>query len=160
MPTKKQYREALRLTKGCYAEAGKLLGVTRQAVFDYVKKHPDLKRMVEEFQEIMLDYVEKSIFDRVMENDLEGIRLAAKYYGHRRGLIERKELTGKDGEPLLSHQTQIDAKIAVLLHNPEVQKILEVLDEVKGLGLQAGTDQEAEGDNSWAHALDVRQETQ
>ncbi|MBW1998599.1 MAG: hypothetical protein JRJ29_11615 [Deltaproteobacteria bacterium] len=147
MPTKKQYREALKLTKGCYAEAGKLLGVSRQAVFDYVQRYPDLKKMVEGFQEIMLDYVEKSIFDRVMENDLEGIRLAAKYYGHKRGLIERKELTGKDGEPLLSHQTQIDAKIAVLLHNPEVQKVLEVLDGIKELSIQGPADKEAESDN-------------
>jgi len=147
MPTKKQYREALKLTKGCYAEAGKLLGVSRQAVFDYVQRYPDLKKMVEGFQEIMLDYVEKSIFDRVMENDLEGIRLAAKYYGHKRGLIERKELTGKDGEPLLSHQTQIDAKIAVLLHNPEVQKVLEVLDGIKEFSIQGPADKEAESDN-------------
>jgi hypothetical protein len=127
MPTKKQYREAIKIAKGVQCEAADLLGVTRQAVHQYLKAHPDLKEFSESFTEIMLDRMERHIADRVERGDIEGLKLAAKYYGHRRGLIERKEITGEDGQPLISEGTGINADMALILHSEDGQRFLDLL---------------------------------
>ena len=138
MPSYDEYREALKITSGVYVEAANLLGVRRQTVREFVERHATLKKEVKEYHEILLDYTEKGLIDGVKRNDLECMKLVLKYYGHKRKLVPRRELTGKDGEDLMDKSgTQIDAKIAMLLHQPEFEKFIEILEEsdVKLIGL-------------------------
>ena len=107
-----------------------MLGVTRQAVHIYVNNHPDLKELAESFVDEMLDNVEANIARGVGRGSLEYTKLAVRYYGHRRGLIERKEITGEDGAPLISEGTKIEAQAALVLHTEDGQKLLDILDDL------------------------------
>lgn len=127
MPTKRQYKEALRIARGVYVEAARILGVSRQAVRQYCESHPDLEVFAESFVDEMLDNAEANLARRVEKDEFEAIKLAFRYYGHRRGLIERKEFTGEDGKPILSEGTTVKADTALLVHTDEGQKFLELL---------------------------------
>lgn len=130
MPTKRQYREAIKRSRGVLCEAATMLGVTRQAVQYYIKKHPELRELAESFIDEMLDNAEDNIARGVARGSLEYTKLAVRYYGHRRGLVERKEITGEDGAPLLSEGTKIEAQAALILHTDDGQKLLDILNDL------------------------------
>jgi hypothetical protein len=130
MTTKRQYREAIRIARGVQCEAARLLGVSRQAVNQYLENHPDVKELAESFVEEMLDNAEGQIARGVERGSLEYVKLAVRYYGHRRGLIERKEITGEGGAPLISEGTTVDANLALILHSEDGQRFLDLLNDL------------------------------
>jgi len=125
--TKKHYREALRITKGNRTAAARLLGVSRGAVSQACKNYPELADLCESFIDEMLDVSVETILDRAIKGDEWAIDRVIQYWGHRRGIIKRTEVTGKEGEALMSHETKLDAKIAIMLHSTEGMKLLERL---------------------------------
>ena len=125
--TIKQYREAIRITKGNRSAAARLLGIGRSAVSEACKRHPELAELCDSFIDEMLDVSVETIFDRALRGDEWAVDKVIRYWGHRRGIIERKEITGKEGEGLMSHETKLEAKIAILLHSEDGSLLLERL---------------------------------
>ena len=91
---------AIRSTGGFISQAAKVLGITRQSVWDRIERHPQLQEALKDVKETYLDLAESQLI-RAMKL---GERWAIKYYlntqGKDRGYVERHEHTGKEGKPL------------------------------------------------------------
>jgi hypothetical protein len=89
--------KALILKQGIMSHAAELLGVTRGAITKRVNANPDLKKVVDDLAEVMLDTAESVVYASVRDGDA---RLAMDYLkqkGRARGFGNKTELTGADG---------------------------------------------------------------
>jgi hypothetical protein len=75
--------------------------MSRQAVRDRALKKPHL---LDDIEEENLDYAEEGLQDLLRSDDqrikLRAVELYLKTKGKERGYVERKQLTGIDGEPI------------------------------------------------------------
>ena len=85
--------------KGNVAMLAKKLGVSRTTIYNYVNRHPSVKRALNEARESMLDNVESQLYTKALAGNMTAIIFFLKTQGKRRGYTERIELAGKDGEP-------------------------------------------------------------
>lgn len=99
----------LRKFYGLILPASRELGCSRGALYRFIDRHPEAKKIVEEGRDELLDSAE-SVLARILNGAMSasaGERLeAAKYItstiGKKRGYTTRieNEVTGKDGAPL------------------------------------------------------------
>lgn len=70
-------------------------------IYRYIDEFPDLKDVVEDERESLLDVAEKTLFDKaITERDTTSLIFLLKTQGRNRGYVERKEHTGTDGGPV------------------------------------------------------------
>jgi hypothetical protein len=79
----------------------KRLGVERQTVYGYMERWASVRQAVEDEREKRKDFVEDRMMKRIMEGSDTMIIFFAKTQMKDRGFVERQELTGADGGPLL-----------------------------------------------------------
>ncbi len=89
--TVKAVEEQLREYKGNMAAVARVLGVTRQSVFDYCKKRPTLQSVMLDCREIRVDNAESGLDKAVDNGEAWAISLTLKTIGKSRGYIERTE---------------------------------------------------------------------
>lgn len=75
-------------------------GVHRHTIQARIDKHKDLKRLLDDTRETMLDNAESQLYTKVLAGDTAALIFFLKTQGKRRGYVERKETTGGDGVPL------------------------------------------------------------
>lgn len=110
----------LRKFYGLIQPASRELGCSRGALYRFIDRHPEAKKIVEEGRDELLDSAE-SVLVRILNGNISasaGERLeAAKYVtstiGKKRGYTTRTEteLTGKDGAPLAPLTVTISPEI-------------------------------------------------
>lgn len=104
---------------GNKTQIAEALNVSRYALYDWIKKDPKLKQEIEQQEEANIDFVESKLFEKI--EGIEMVKINDKseetYYtlppsdtaiifflktrAKNRGYVERQEITGKDGEPLI-----------------------------------------------------------
>ena len=82
--------EALRATRGMITTAARLLGCSRQTIYEAIARHPEINDVVSGERELMLDTAEKKLQEAVENGDSWAIRFYLATQGQNRGYIERQ----------------------------------------------------------------------
>lgn len=93
---------------GINAAAGKILGITGQAVSMRVKKSKRLQRVRAEITEDLIDVAENKLLKAINSDNLTATIFYLKTKGKNRGYSERQEITGKDGNA-------VEAKVVIYM---------------------------------------------
>lgn len=86
--------------KGNLTMACKLIGCSRQTLYNYIKSHPTVQAALETARESMIDNVESVLYSKALAGEVWAVCFFLKTQGKRRGYIERSELTTPDDKPL------------------------------------------------------------
>ena len=93
--------EAIQAAKGLKSVAARRLGCTWWTVHNYCRRHPTVQRAYEETREQLVDLAEAKLMVKLNAGeDTSIIKWVLATLGKDRGWVERKELTGADGEAL------------------------------------------------------------
>ena len=76
------------------------LGVTRATAYSYMNRWKTVEDAINDEREAMLDFTENQLFKQVQAGNITAIIFTLKTLGKNRGYVERREFTGKDGEPI------------------------------------------------------------
>ena len=94
--TKKRVSKELETYSGNISAVARAFGVTRTAVYNYIKKY-DMWHLVEEQREKILDNVESKMYSLALSGNTTAMIFFLKCQGKHRGWVERQEITGVDG---------------------------------------------------------------
>ena len=95
---KKDVVEAIQQYRGNISAMARAFQVSRQAIYDYISNKPDLKQMIQDERESMLDDAESEIYKQIRKGNTTALIFFLKTQGKQRGYVERNEITGKDGQ--------------------------------------------------------------
>lgn len=98
--TKAKIAKALKASGGIQSAAAELLGCTRETVAHAVARWPELRDVIDEATEEIVDLAERQLFSAVRDGNMTAIIFALKCRGKRRGYVERHEQTGANGGPI------------------------------------------------------------
>lgn len=113
--TKREIRKAIEGSKGIKTAIAQRLNCTRQTVDNYLDRFPDLKALVSDERDSIIDLAEVKLLQAVNNNDMRAILFVLETIGKDRGWTKRTEITGADGG-------------AVLELPPEALRLLKVMD--------------------------------
>ena len=98
--TKGRVAQALNATGAIVADTTGVLGVSRQALYKFMERHPDLRVLRTEIEEELLDIAESNVIAAIRAGDMKTVRWFLERKGKDRGYSTRQETTGADGGPL------------------------------------------------------------
>lgn len=93
--------QALKKSLGIVATACKEVGISRITHYQWYKTDEDYRREVDDVGEDALDFAESHLLRQIQNGEVSSTIFYLKTKGKKRGYIERTELTGGDGNPLL-----------------------------------------------------------
>lgn len=99
--TVKQLAAAIEKNGGNVTEAARALKITRWALQKRIAKNKELQQTVESARESMVDLAEGKLKEELGKNNTAIIIFTLKTLGKKRGYVERQEVTGADGAPLV-----------------------------------------------------------
>lgn len=111
-------------TMGNVAAIARSLGVSRGTVWNRIQSSPLLQKMLADARETMLDNAESSLYNQVLAGEGWAVCFFLKTQGKSRGYIERAEVTGKDGEPLIDVRSDLERKLARISAGSETPLLL------------------------------------
>ena len=91
---------ALNNSGGNVAAAARELGVTRQGLYLFIRKHPDCAAELEETRESAKDNIETVLYSKALAGEAWAVCFFLKTQAKDRGYTERQELTGAGGGPV------------------------------------------------------------
>lgn len=89
--SKKKVENALTLYLGNMTKAAEACGVTRQYLYEYLDKYPDLKVVRDESREMLIDNVEYKSYEVAMRGNAGLLKYFLGTLGKDRGYVERTE---------------------------------------------------------------------
>jgi len=92
---KKLMYEALRSQLGVVTSACKLVGISRQTHYRWLREDENYKAWVEQIPDITLDFAETALLKQIKEGNTTAIIFYLKTKGKQRGYIERQEIDTK-----------------------------------------------------------------
>ena len=98
--SKTKVSEALKMYLGNMSKAAEACGVTRQYLYQYLDKHPELKEVRDESREMLVDNIEYKSYEIAMRGHAGLLKYFLATLGKSRGYVERQELTGAEGEAI------------------------------------------------------------
>ena len=93
--------KALSKTRGIVTRAAKLVGITYKTHYEWMKIDPEYAERVKAVEFEKQDFIEDSLMNLIANGDTAATIFESKTINKNRGYIERKEVTGADGEPLM-----------------------------------------------------------
>ncbi len=92
--SKKKFKEACTGSGGVQAVVAKAIGVTRQSICIYLKKNPDMKQLLDEEGEKVMDAAEHNIDRDIVAGDIESSKwaLTNRKRGKERGYGQKQEV--------------------------------------------------------------------
>jgi hypothetical protein len=90
--------EAMRASRGMIATAARLLGCSRQTVYDAIARHPEINSVVAGERELMLDNAELKLQEAIDNGESWAIRFYLSTQGQSRGYIERPQVDEDAGK--------------------------------------------------------------
>ena len=99
--TKERVITALQQNKGVVSHAARALECSRQSIYNYIDRHEEVKEAFDEINEATIDRVEQRMLELIDEGHPTLIIFYLKTKGKHRGYVERQEVTGKDGDPIV-----------------------------------------------------------
>lgn len=94
-------RTAIEDKRGNIASVARHFGVSRRAVYKWLDAMPSVKETLEDARETMLDNAESVLYKKILEGSTPELLFFLKTQGKNRGYVERQEITGAEGGPLL-----------------------------------------------------------
>ena len=82
---------------GNISAIARAFGITRSAIYDYIEKRPELKDIIQDERESILDDAESELFKQAKRGNLSALIFFLKTQGKKRGYVERSEITGSEG---------------------------------------------------------------
>ena len=107
--TKQMVVDALNETKGAVYLAAKRLDCSHTAIYEYIKKYPDIAELKEYFDEEVTDIAVLKLRSAVMDAEQWAIKYQLSTKGKSRGYVERQEVTGANGGAIVVDWDGIDS---------------------------------------------------
>lgn len=98
---KKAMIEALEKSLGVVTSAAKQVGIHRSTHYVWLADDPEYKKAVDEIADVAIDFVETNLFQLIQQGDTASTIFYLKTKGKKRGYIERQEITGEEGQPII-----------------------------------------------------------
>lgn len=92
---------AIQNTRGFVTTIAKNLGCSRMHVYRLIEKYPTAKEALANEREGVKDFAEGKLLEQINAGNIAGIIFYLKTQAKDRGYIERQEISGPDGSPLL-----------------------------------------------------------
>jgi hypothetical protein len=92
--------KALQAKQGFVTEAAKMLNISFQALYDRIKRTPEINQAWTAIKENHLDFAESKLLMAIKDGESWAICFYLKCQGKHRGYVERQEYAGADGEPI------------------------------------------------------------
>lgn len=119
-------RDALSAARGNLSRAAESLGCSRQAIYDFIRNHPELEQVRIEARQGALDRVEDRLWDAAEAGEPWAVTFALKTQAKDRGYSERHEVTGAEGGALnVSHALKGAENLSVEQAVQLYQKIIQ-----------------------------------
>ncbi|MFQ5786721.1 MAG: hypothetical protein ACE5H1_01945 [Thermodesulfobacteriota bacterium] len=99
---KKAVIEALEKSLGVVTTACKKAGVGRTQFYNWLQADQKFKQAVDEMKNVALDFAESKLFENINKNREASVIFYLKTQGKSRGYIERQEVTGANGNALIT----------------------------------------------------------
>ena len=133
MKVKRQYTDeevvrAIERAKGFLTIAAKKMGVTYQAIWNRMQRSEKIRDIVEQIRESHLDFSEIKLLKNITRGDPASIFFHLKCLGKKRGYVERQELAGVFGSPLVLIQ---EKELSEMTPELATQKYLELIKSVE-----------------------------
>lgn len=88
---------------GIVTRAAKDAGIARSTHYEWMESDPEYKKAVDALEDVALDFAEEQLFKQMKDGTPASTIFYLKYRARKRGYVDRKEITGADGEPLIKH---------------------------------------------------------
>ena len=89
--TKSEVIEALQASRGMVTVAATKLGCTPVTIYNWIKKSPDCRAVVDQERERVIDTAELGLMKAINQQESWAIAFALKTIGKKRGYVERVE---------------------------------------------------------------------
>lgn len=106
-PTDAQIITALQASAGIMTAAARALGMERSSLWRRISKSAKLTAVLQEVRESVLDLAESSLLKALQRGDAWATCFYLKCLGKQRGYVERQELTGANGGPIISQEADV-----------------------------------------------------
>ena len=135
--TKEKFKKAVDGTGGIMLSIAKNLGVSRNSVYEFCNKHPEMMELRYQEEEKILDIAENSLFNQAKNQEQWATKYLLATKGKSRGYVEKTELE-HSGSGKIEIITNIPKEVGELLgdvdcsqyDNPTPAKRV-VIDEAK-----------------------------
>ena len=99
---------ALKETRGLLCMAARKAGVSYTTIKRYASEFPSIRQAVDESKELMTDFAEGKLFEKIAKGDTVSILFYLKTKGKSRGYIERQEIehSGNVSRSLSEYSTE------------------------------------------------------
>ena len=98
---KKAMLAALEKSLGVVTTAARQVGIERTTHYNWLKEDEEYKRAVESLDDVALDFAESKLHSLIQNEDTAATIFYLKTKGKKRGYIERQEVTGSEGAPII-----------------------------------------------------------
>ena len=98
---KKDLVEAIQKYNGNISAVARAFKVNRSTIYSDIEKRPELKELIQDERETMLDDAESELNKQVKRGNTTALLFFLKTQGKRRGYVERQEVTGADGQSIV-----------------------------------------------------------
>ena len=96
--------EALEKSLGVVATASKACGLHRSSHYVWMQESPTYAEAYHEIKELVLDFAESHLHQLIAKGDVASTIFFLKTKGKNRGYVERTEITGSEGAPIIHIQ--------------------------------------------------------
>ena len=93
--------EALTESLGVVTDACRKVGIARKTHYEWYNEDKEYHKSVDDLGQVALDFAESMLYKKMRDKDTTAIIFYLKTKGKKRGYIERQEITGKDGDPII-----------------------------------------------------------
>lgn len=91
---KEMIAEVIQKSRGNISVAAKMLGVSRNTIYRYIKDDNELSSMLDDERETMIDNVESKLYSEAINGNITAMIFFLKTQGKKRGYIDRQEFSG------------------------------------------------------------------
>lgn len=98
---KKAMLAALEKSLGVVTTAARQVGIERTTHYHWMNEDEEYKRAVESLDDVALDFAESKLHSLIQNEDTAATIFYLKTKGKKRGYIERQEVTGSEGAPII-----------------------------------------------------------
>ncbi len=98
---KKAMVEAMKKSLGIVSTACAEVGINRWTHYDWLKTDEEYKQEIDAISESVIDFAESKLHKLIDGGDVASTIFYLKTKGKKRGFVERTELTGNEGQPII-----------------------------------------------------------
>jgi hypothetical protein len=120
--------------------------VGRTTYFAWMKRDPQFAAAVKELDDYLLDFTESKLMEKIQSGNLTAMIFYLKCKGKKRGWVERQEVTGAEGVPLVSGVSEEEERRLRSLSVDDLKRIRDIIQggNGHGTGPAAGPDRQTD----------------